>query len=40
MAYVMLLIVLAIGIAALISMFNMKDANAADRDYGKKKANA
>ena len=37
-AYIMLLVVLAIGIAALISMFNMQDANAADRDYGKKKA--
>ena len=37
-AYGMLLVVLIIGIIALISMLKMKDANAADRDYGKKAA--
>lgn len=35
-AYIMLLIVLAVGIITLLTMLGMKDANAADRDYGKK----
>ena len=34
-AYIMLLIVLAVGIITLLTMLGMKDANAADRDYGK-----
>ena len=37
-AYIMLLIVLAVGIITLLTMLGMKDANAADRDYGKKAA--
>ena len=35
-AYIMLLIVLAVGIITLLTMLGMTDANAADRDYGKK----
>ena len=35
-AYGLLLVVLLIGIVALLTMLKMKDANAADRDYGKK----
>ena len=35
-AWIMVLIVIAIGIAATIPMFKMQDANAADRDSGKK----
>lgn len=35
-AYIMLLIILAVGIVTLLTMLGMKDANAADRDYGKK----
>ncbi|MBQ8663293.1 MAG: MFS transporter [Eubacterium sp.] len=34
-AYGMLIVVLVVGIVTLISMLGMKDANAADRDYGK-----
>lgn len=37
-AYIMLLIVLAVGIVTLLTMLGMKDANAEDRDYGKKAA--
>lgn len=37
-AYIMLLIVLAIGLITLFTMLRMKDANAEDRDYGKKAA--
>lgn len=37
-AYGLLIVVLVIGIVTLISMLGMKDANAADRDYGTKTA--
>ena len=37
-AYIILLVVLAIGIITLLTMLKMKDANAEDRDYGKKAA--
>lgn len=38
LAYIILLIVIAIGVITLITMQGLKDANEADRDYGKKKA--
>lgn len=36
--YIILLVVIAVGIVATASMLNMKDVNAADRDYGEKAA--
>ena len=36
--YIILLAVVAVGVIATVSMLNMKDANAADRDYGGKAA--
>lgn len=35
MGYGILLAVIAVGLVAMFSMLNMKDANAAERDYGK-----
>lgn len=40
LAYIILLVIALIGIGTLISMFGIKDANEADRDYGRKKAEA
>ena len=38
MAYVMLIIIIVIGLAATAAMLKIKDANAADRDYADKAA--
>lgn len=39
MAYGILLVIIAVGLIATCTMLKLKDANEADRSYGKKAAN-
>lgn len=40
LAYIILIVLVAIGVITLLTMFGLKDVNESDRDYGKKKEKA